>query len=299
MMIYLDTYLGQILALLTAVTWAFAVIFFKKSGEGVHPIGLNLFKNLTAVLLLIPTLWLFGETLFYQAPMNDYLLILLSGALGIGISDTLFFMSLNTLGAGLIAIVDCLYSPFIIILSFLWLKEVLSFWQMVGVLLIVSAVLTAIREKNCGHLNRRSLILGLFYGIMAMAVMAVGIVMIKPLLDHSPLFWVTTYRLVGGVLVLAVILVFHPGRYRILQSIRTPGKWGYTLTGSFTGAYLSMVLWLAGMKFTQASVASALNQMSNVFIFILAALLLREKLTVYRILGIILGFAGTLLVTFG
>jgi len=59
-----------------------------------------------------------------------------------------------------------------------------------------------------------------------------------------------------------------------------------------------MVLWLAGMKYTQASIASALNQMSNVFIFIFAALLLKEKLTVFRIIGIVLGFIGSLLVTF-
>jgi len=296
---FFKTYMGQSLALLTAVTWAFAVILFKKSGEAVHPIGLNLFKNTLAVALLIPTVWLFGETLFYPASTGDYLLILASGALGIGISDTLFFMSLNTLGAGLIAIVDCLYSPFIILLSFLWLGEVLNIWQVIGVILIVSAVLTATREKNNGPVDRRRVFWGLFYGVMAMAVMAVGIVMIKPVLDRSPLFWVTTVRLFGGVLVLLVILIFHPARKKIVGSIGSPKRWGYTLSGSFTGAYLAMVLWLAGMKFTQASIASALNQMSNVFIFIFAALLLKEKLTLFRVLGIILGFGGTLLVTFG
>ncbi|MBN1212980.1 MAG: DMT family transporter [candidate division Zixibacteria bacterium] len=296
---FINNYLGQSLALLTAVTWAFAVILFKKSGEMVHPIGLNLFKNTLAVILLIPTVWLFGETLFYPASTSDYLLILASGALGIGISDTLFFMSLNTLGAGLIAIVDCLYSPFIILLSFLWLGEVLDIWQVIGVMMIVSAVLTATGEKNNGPVERRQIFLGLFYGVTAMVVMAVGIVMIKPVLDRSPLFWITTVRLIGGALVLLIILTFHPGRKKILGSIGAPNSWGYTLSGSFTGAYLAMVLWLAGMKFTQASIASALNQMSNVFIFIFAALLLREKLTLFRVIGIILGFGGTLLVTFG
>jgi drug/metabolite transporter (DMT)-like permease len=296
---FIDTYLGQLLALLTAVTWAVAVILFKKSGESVHPIGLNLFKNVLAVILLIPTVHLFGGTLFYPASTSDYLLILASGALGIGISDTLFFMSLNSLGAGLIAIVDCLYSPFIILLSFLWLGEVLNLWQLIGVIMIVSAVLTATRERSDRPVNRRRILWGLFYGVAAMAVMAVGIVMIKPVLERSPLFWITTYRLFGGVLVLLVILVFHPERLRIIRSVGTAGSRGYTFTGSFIGAYLAMVLWLAGMKFTQASIASALNQMSNVFIFIFAALLLREKLTLFRIIGIILGFGGTLLVTFG
>ncbi|MFZ5981372.1 MAG: DMT family transporter [Candidatus Zixiibacteriota bacterium] len=291
-------HLGEIFALTTAVIWALAVIFFKKSGEMVHPIGLNLFKNFLAVILFVPTVWLFGETLFYEAPAGDYLLILLSGALGIGISDTLFFKSLNTLGAGLIAIVDCMYSPFVILLSFLWLSEILSPGQALGAMLIVSAVLTSLKEKNSRPVERRQIILGLFYGVLAMAVMAVGIVMIKPLLDRSPLLWVTVYRLLGGVLVLLVVLIFHPARRKIILSIKSPGRWSYTVSSSFLGAYLSMVLWLGGMKFTQASTASALNQMSNVFIFIFAALLLKEKLTVSRIIGIGLGFAGSLLVTF-
>jgi len=295
---FINNYLGEIFALLTAITWAFAVILFKKSGEEVHPVGLNLFKNLLATLLFIPTVWLFGETLFYDAPATDYLLILISGALGIGISDTLFFKSLNTLGAGLIAIVDCLYSPFIILLSILWLGEVLTIGQAIGVMLIVSAVLTALKEKNSQPVERRRVVLGLFYGILALALMAVGIVMIKPVLDRSPLLWVTTYRLLGGVLVLLLVLVFHPSRRKILRSIKAPGRWVYTVSSSFIGAYLAMVLWLAGMKYTQASIASALNQMSNVFIFIFAALLLKEKLTVFRIIGIVLGFIGSLLVTF-
>ena len=71
-----EIHLGEAMALAAAVTWALAVIFFRKSGEVVHPIGLNLFKNVMAAILLVPTAWLFGETLLRPAPMNDYLLLL-------------------------------------------------------------------------------------------------------------------------------------------------------------------------------------------------------------------------------
>jgi drug/metabolite transporter (DMT)-like permease len=53
------------------------------------------------------------------------------------------------------------------------------------------------------------------------------------------------------------------------------------------------------MKYTLASVAAALNQTSNIFIFIFAGLILHERITPNRILGIILGVGGSLLVTFG
>src|SRR4030042_3975119 len=122
-------YLGETLALLTAVAWAIAVISCKRSGETVHPIALNVFKNILALVLFLPTLPLFGESFFHDAPTGDYLLLLASGALGIGLADTLYFMSLNRLGAGLSAIVDCTYSPFVIALSIVWLGESLNLWQ--------------------------------------------------------------------------------------------------------------------------------------------------------------------------
>jgi len=147
-------YLGESLALIVAVVWAFAVILFKKSGETVNPIGLNLFKNVLALALILPTVWLFGQALVPSFSGHGYLLLLLSGALGIGVSDTLFFKSLNLLGAGLSAIVDCLYSPFIIGLSMVWLGERLTLLQVIGVVMIVSAVLAATSKKGTTTISR-------------------------------------------------------------------------------------------------------------------------------------------------
>jgi drug/metabolite transporter (DMT)-like permease len=295
----LDAHLGEVMALSAAIVWAFAVILFKKSGESVHPIGLNLVKNLLAVTLFIPTAWLFGESLLLPASTGTYLMFLASGALGIGLADTFFFKSLNSLGAGLSAIVDCLYSPSIIGLSIIWLGESLSTLQLVGVVLIVSAVLTILVEKHTTVSDRRQIYWGVFWGAMAMFTMAIGIVMIKPLLTDAPLIWATQVRLVGGLAVLFLMLLLHPARKKIIDSARSTHRWGYTISGSFMGGYLSMLLWLAGMKYTQASTAAALNQTSNVFVFIFAAIFLKEKITPVRMGAIALGVGGALLVTFG
>jgi drug/metabolite transporter (DMT)-like permease len=292
-------YIGEILAIATAILWAFAVILLKKSGESVHPIALNTFKNILAAFLFIPTLYLFHIQLFRQAPFNEYLLILLSGALGIGLADTLFLMSLNRLGAGLSAIVDCLYSPFIIILSILYLGESMTLVQVLGVLLIISAVLFVTSPKASGHLTRKNLFFGIIYGAMAMAFTAVGIVMIKPLLDYSPILWVTEIRLFGGIVVLLAFLLLNPRRRIIMSSLFSIKSWKYTLSGSFIGTYLTMILWLGGMKFTQASIASALNQTSNIFIFVFAAVLLKEPINTQRVIAIIMGISGAFLVSFG
>ena len=292
----ISEYYGEILSLITAIVWASAVILFKKSGEKVHPIGLNLFKNSLAIVLIVPTMVLTARPLLATAPGSDWLILLASGALGIGIADTIFFQSLNILGAGRSSIVDCLYSPFIIGLSILWLGESLNLMQGIGVVMILSAVLAISGEKNTDSLTRGQLLLGILLGVLAMAAMAVGIVIAKPILDRNGLLWVTLTRLIGGVLVLLLFLLFHNGRASILRSIITPGHRVYTYAGAFLGGYVSMITWLAGMKFTHASISAALNQTSNIFIFILAALFLGERITPVRLFAIILGITGAIIV---
>ena len=290
--------LGEVMALATAITWAFAVILFKKSGEKVHPIGLNQFKNLLALLLLIPTMLIMSRAFLPSDSVTDYAVLLASGALGIGLADTLFFHSLNILGAGRSAIVDCLYSPFII-----------------GSVVGVARRIAGYRPRNrsdpdhlgCsydlrrkGHnVDRPKATAARYCVALAMATMAVGIVMAKPVLDRSDLLWVTLTRLVGGISVLFVYLLLHPSRRAIVQSVIVASHRSYTFLGSFIGGYVAMIMWLAGMKFTQASVAAALNQTSAIFIFIFAALFLKERITVIRVVAISIGITGAVMVGIG
>ena len=67
-------YLGEILSFTCAILWATAVVLFRKSGETVSPLGLNLFKNVLGLALFLPTSLLLGEALVVRAPLNDYLL---------------------------------------------------------------------------------------------------------------------------------------------------------------------------------------------------------------------------------
>lgn len=292
-------YLGEILSITCALIWASAVILFKKSGEKVSPIGLNLFKNVLALVLFIPTSLVLGVSLVPKASLTDYVLLFASGIFGLTLSDTLFLKSLNLLGAELSAIVDCLYSPFIIVLSILFLGEKMNILQLLGVILIVSAVLTVSQKENRKNISRHDLTKGVILGVLAMALVAIGIVMIKPLINRSSLLWVVQVRLLAGSVGLGIFLLFHRDRKKILATIYSARNWQYMLPGSFLGAYLSMIIWVGGMKYTQASISSALNQTSNIFVFILAAILLKEPVNVIRIVAIISAFAGAVIVSFG
>ncbi|MCK5541384.1 MAG: DMT family transporter [Desulfobacterales bacterium] len=290
---------GEFYSILTAFVWAVAVIFFKKSGETVHPIMLNIFKNMLAFILYFFTIIAVGIDLPPDTSVQFYVILIASGALGIGVSDTFFFASLNRLGAGLSAIVDCMYSPFIIILSVIFLNEKMTFWQIIGALLILSAILTIAGKKGRAYITKHDFFVGILYGAIAMITMAISIVMVKHILATTSVLFVVQIRFIGGIAVMLFILGFHPKRKIIYQSLFTKKNWGYTIAGSFTGAYIATIIWMAGMKYTQASIAAALNQTSSLFIFIFAAMFLHEPLNRYRVAGLILGITGVFFVILG
>jgi drug/metabolite transporter (DMT)-like permease len=273
-----------------------AVLLFRVSGRSVHPLGLNLFKSVIATLLLVLTMLLVGDSLLPRLPLRDYGLMALSGLIGVALSDTFFFACLNLLGAGLTAVVDCLYSPFVILFAFLFLGERLSVKQIFGVVLILSALVLISRKKEEGFPPRRDLILGIGLGALAMITMAAGIVMIKPLLARSSVLWATLLRVATGAVVLAGYLFIHPRRRSILRPLASPINWKSMVPAAFLGSYIALIAWTAGMKYTLASKAAPLNQLNTIFIFILAAIFLKEKVTRGKLTAVVLAFLGAVLV---
>ncbi len=288
--------LGEILAVSTAIIWASAVILFKKSGETIHPLALNAYKNILAAVLLFVTMVIMGESFFKQIPVKDYLLLSVSGILGIGIADTLYFKCLNMLGAGRTAIVACLYSPSFIFLSMVLLGERLGALQLIGAVLIISAVLVSTHKKSRETISASTMLAGLTYGLIAMLCMAVGVIIIKPLLNELPLLWIAEVRLIAGIIVLAIVITFRSDRKKLVRSALIPEKWRYAFFGSFLGSYISMIIWLGGMKYTQVSIAAALNQMSSIFVFLFAARFLKERITPIKAVAIMAAVVGAVMI---
>ncbi len=294
--------IGQTCALLTAVTWASAMVLFKRSGETVPPLALNLFKNVVGLVLIIATLIAMGHRLDDLQGLSgqDIQLLLLSGFIGIAVADTIFLYSLNLVGVGIQSIVDCLYSPFVILFSWLMLAELLTTFDYLGASLILGGVFISARHEPPPGRTRAQLTIGIVLGGFSIALMAIGIVIAKPVLDPAvmdfPLLWATTLRLLAGTVPLALWAAASSQRAALLAVFR-PGKvWWSALPGAFLGAYLSMILWVAGFKFTQAGIAAILNQTSTVFAIILAAVFLKERLTARKLVAVVLAMGGVVIV---
>ncbi|MBU1342150.1 MAG: DMT family transporter [Proteobacteria bacterium] len=294
--------LGAILSLCAAFLWASAVILFKKSGEVFSPVSLNLYKSIVALILVSLTMLMFNIPFFPDKPVNDWLLLAVSGFIGITLADLFFFMALNRLGAGIVAIVECLYLPSVIFFSFILLGESLSINAIIGGLLVLAAVFVgSIKKKRA--LNAppevKTSLSGIFIGCLSMIFVAAGIVLIKELLDRTDVLWATLVRVVAAIVSLLILVLCHPKRKLYFNELKFSKAWFIALPASIAGNYLALLCWMGGMKYTTASRAAILNQMSTIFIFILAAVFLKEKITVNKSIAILLALTGAFLTILG
>jgi drug/metabolite transporter (DMT)-like permease len=288
-------YAGEVFALLSALIWAFAFVLFRKSGENIPPLALNLFKNILALVLFIPTFFAARALFTADARISDYAILAVSGILGITVADTLFFYSLNLLGAGLSAIVDSLYSPSVVAFAYVLLRERITAWDALGASLILCAILIASLQVD--GKTRRSLAPGILMGVSAMVVMALSIVLAKPVLNRTPVLWASTVRVVAATAALGLCFSVLPRRHSPWRYFQPGAHWRTSVPASILGGFGSMILWVAGMKYTLASIAAILNQTTTIFVVLLAALVLREPLTKRKLAAVGLAMAGALMVT--
>lgn len=289
--------MGELYALLCAVVWAAAVIFLKRSGETVPPFALNLFRVTISSALLLITVFAAGQGLVRDAPLGDYLILIASGVIAIAAADTMLHRGLNIVGAGVTAIIDCLYSPLVIAFAFLLLDERLSGYHLAGMALIIGGVLLTSRIELPRGLDRAGLIRGILWKVGSVIALALGVVIAKPVLERSPILWATTVRQLGALAVLLVVALASPQRGTYLRTFRPRRVWRFTLPATVLGSYVSLMLWLAGMKYTQAGTAAILNQTSTIFILVFATIFLREALTRRKFIAAGLAICGILLVT--
>tara|TARA_B110000438_G_scaffold190577_1_gene182226 strand:- start:2545 stop:3441 length:897 start_codon:yes stop_codon:yes gene_type:complete len=298
--------LGEICSLVSAVFWASAIIIFKKIGDRVSPMVINPVKSTIGLLLFILTYIILGIPLTpnTQFSNTDLITLAISGIIGIGIADIIFLHSLNILGAGISAIVDTVYSPLVIFFAFIILGESLTTIQLLGGVLIIGSVLyTSTKIQNI-PVNRKKFKQGVLYGVGSIAMMALGIVMIKPILDTVSdnvglQLWITGYRLVSGVLVSGSIMLIANRKQNILGALQDRTLWLPLIISSVLATYLGIAMWVMGMSMTTASISSILNQTTSIFIMIFAWIFLGEPLTKRRILSIIVAMFGAYLVFIG
>ena len=292
--------LGEILSLGSAIIWGFSVSLFKIIGNTISPYILNPVKNTIGTILFLLTCFLVGNNHFiYQLSIYEYLLVGLSGVIGITIADVLFLQSLNILGTSRSSIINTIYSPMVILLAYFMLEEQLRAIHFTGGGLIIGSIiyLSANPEKK----SVENITQGLILGIIAYTLMALGIVIIKPILTRCAVsmytqMWIILYRLIPGTLLSYVTMSVMLSKNEIKTQLSDRKIWPVILLGSFLGTYVGFAMWIVGMAKTSASIASILNQTSTIFIAFFGWLILKENFSKKMMISFLIALLGAFII---
>ncbi|MBL6975791.1 MAG: DMT family transporter [Deltaproteobacteria bacterium] len=291
---------GEFYSLTCAVLWAVGLVLYSRSGDFLSPLALNVFKSGVGLVLFLATMVVLGHPFFPEERTHmDWLITVGSGVVGIGVADTVLFAGLNRVGAGRFAILDCVYSPSVVLCSFLYLSEPMPAVLFLSMGLMIVAILLGAWEPYRGPSDKgdsRRRRLGILYGIIGIFLTAASIVLVKPVLEKSNIWWVATIRLSAGFAVLLVHATFSRHRAEIARLLTRPTTWKVAFPAALFGTYLAFFFWNLGMKHTYTTVASVLNQTSILFILLLSWLFLKEQLGVRQWVSVIIGFGAAVLI---
>ncbi|HIM11062.1 TPA: DMT family transporter [Candidatus Poribacteria bacterium] len=286
---------GDIFAILTALCWSSGVIFFQVSGRILGSLQISLLKNIIGVIGFIGFLAVQGDE-FPLFTYHDLWIMIISGTFGVAVGDLFFLASLRRLGAGLNAIVSTAYSPTVFLLAFFMFGEVISLQAYFGGVLVITGIIIGTLEipKDRG---RENIAWGVLYGFTAQALTAFSVLLLKPIMETHPVVPIALVRFSTGALLSIGFLVFAKGLPALRETMKQGFKHPPLIMGSILGTFLSVIFWLAGYKYTLAGRAAIYNQLSTIFIILLAAIFLKEAMTRRKWLAVSCALSGALLVS--
>ena len=291
----LNLNLGDFYAILTALCWSCGVIFFEIAGRVLNSLQISLLKNIVGVLGFISFIILQGDP-FPDFIEQEYLILIISGIIGVAIGDILFLASLRRIGSSLSAIVSTGYTISIFILAFLMFGEVISFISYLGGVLVILGVVIGTIDRDLERTSKE-ILYGVSFGLLANLCTAYSVLLLRPIMDVHPVVPIALVRFSIGMIISAFGILYLNGKLALKETILKGFSNYNLLAGAFFGTFLSVIFWLAGFKYTLAGRAAIYNQLSTIFIILLASVFLNQHMTKRKWVAVSLALMGSFVVS--
>lgn len=194
-------FLGVSCALLGALCWAVATLWYKDLTKSFSNISLNFHKGwitLVGLLLVYP----FLDQPLHNLNSYNIAIMMLSGVIGLGIGDTALFAALKRLSEKQTLLVAESVAPILVIFGgMVFLNEWLSLWQWLSIVLIVLSVDLVIGLRSSDNRKDKQLLYGVSLALVAALCQAVGILITRSVFVEYELHPVmsTILRILGGL----------------------------------------------------------------------------------------------------
>lgn len=287
-------YLGIIVALLSAASWAFATVVFDRIGKVVPYVGITFLKGIFSIILMIVLLIFTGG--LHKIGIWEFSFLALSGIIGISVGDSLFFKSLQDLGAKVQVIFFLLGQIFTMILSLLLLGELLSLEQYIGAIILLTGIVVVIWGKQENHPNK---IRGIVCGLLSILCFSVSAIMVKMAIADVEVVTATFYRMAFGTIFTLGFGVMGKQLPSWVKPLRDKRLLALFILNVFVITYGGFLLSMVAIKLISVSLVSVLGTTEPVFVLLFAYLINKEKITKQEVIGTMITLAGLFIIING
>ena len=191
------------------LSWTYACSIWRTQTFIYKPIEINFLKNVIAFIIFSPVILFFN----YSTDYKYYLILFLSGVIGIGLGDTFYLKSLNLIGTRKTLSIEALSPLIAAITGTLFIDDQLNINAWMGIVIVTGALIKIIRKKSY-LLNKDSKLVinnnsldKYLYALLSVFCAVIAALLSRFVLlesDLTPIF-TTEMRLLGSIIFLCSI----------------------------------------------------------------------------------------------
>ena len=285
------------LAILAAFCWSVSSLISADISRAIGGLVFNRLRLFFVSIMLI--LYTTAIDTWKTIELDLLNIIILSGIIGVFFGDTLLFIALQKIGPRRNNILFALAAPFTILLNIFFLKQNMSLIELIGCFTVFIGVVIAIAygaNKENSHRWESiegSLYLGIIFGILAALCQAIGLIIMKPVLDLGvdPIASAAVRTSVSAILLSFTFM--SNNKYLVSSNPITMKLVFQSIISGFLGMALGMSLLLIALQHADAGIVATLSSTSPILVLFLIWFLTKKLPTLGAWIGTVLAIVGT------
>jgi len=291
----MNEYIGQIAAVTTAVCWAITSTNFEAAGKKIGSVPLNIIRLFIGFIFLSTfTLITRGQILPFDASLNAWKWLTISGFIGFFIGDLLLFEAFIRIGARISMLIFASVPPMSGILAYIILGESMSQKQIIGMIvtLIGISIVILVKDEGSKKIKLSHSVSGILFAFGGAFGQSLGYIVGKLGLGNYNPFAATQIRIISAMVAFSLFFTIKRNWHLVFDSFKEHKAMIRVTIGSFFGPFLGVSLSLLAVQHINPGVASTLMAITPILLIPVAIFIKKEKVFFKEILGAFIAVIG-------
>lgn len=287
-------YTGEIAAILTSVFFSFTAVIFAQASRQVGAMITNRVRLVIALIyLMVINLILFGQPLPFNAGLDRWAWLGLSGVVGLALGDLFLFRAYALIGARLGMLMMSLAPVIGAVVAWLAWGETLQTGQIIGIAITLLGIAWVVGTRPADQAARPNG-RGLLFGVLAATGQALGLVLSKQGLTggFSP-FAGNAIRMLAAALAFWLITVAQGQAGQTMRTAHAhPQALKLLMLGALVGPVLGVSASLLAVQHAEVGVASTLMALPPVLLLPISHFVYKERFGWQTVAGTLVAMVG-------